>query len=623
MLALAAELLVAGFIIGATLAISALRYLQALPLMHGDYAKHFEYSASLHGALSSAPGLWGKTSAAMAWMVDYPPLTYLWTSLLFWRGGPSEASAHLGQLFWLALLLVTTYVAVRGWWGRTAATVALLLCASSIVTAEATSRFSPDLAVAATSFTALCLLARAHELEDARWALATGLFAGLGLLCKWSAAFYLALPAMAVVASCLLKADWRGRLRFGLLAMLLGACVVAACLGARAGPAAAWAWPLLLGTQLAFITLRLLARPSDRPLRNAMGAILTTWVMCAPYYAMALSLLLGRLDSQVRGPMSNVPWEILQTLLASLAVTAVPGLLLLLPVGTMLVLLRRDRCPLSGLSLLALIGGLSLTVLARLQDFRYYAPLVPMAVVLCVGWIAGARSWIRVPLVAVLVTAGLVQGAFLTMAFPDFPTYSTRLAPYVRPYSAFSIRFRGPSGEECPDEALVRARQERVLERAKVLLPPGPSSITVVRDEVNLRSQLYSAEVLQTLEISGGQPVAIEEYLFDGRSLRPRLPIQEALWSLLRMGDRYPGHPYTSTPLPPDVVLVVVEPRSADAATKAIAEVTGRSWSPAGAFALPGKGIARVLAPAPSRPASAVPLVLAHGARGLPRRAVE
>lgn len=623
MLALAVEILVAGFVIGATLAISALRYLQALPLMHGDYAKHFEYSASLHAALSSAPGLWGKISAAMAWMVDYPPLTYLWTSLLFWRSGPSEASAHLGQLFWLALLLVTTHLAVRAWWGRTAATVALLLCASSIVTAEATSHYSPDLAVAATSFAALCLLARAHDLEDARWALAAGGVAGLGFLCKWTAAFYLVLPAMAVVASGLLKADWRGRLRFALLAVLLGACAAAACLGARAGPAAAWMWPLLLGAQLAFVTLRLLARPSDRPLRNAMGALLIPWIMCAPYYAMALSLLLGRLDSQVRGPMSNVPWDTLKGLLASLAVTAVPGLLLLLPVGTALVLLRRDRCPLSGLSLLALIGGLSLTVLARLHDFRYYAPLVPMAVVLCVGWVACARSWIRVPLFAVLVPAGLVQGAFLTQEFPDFPTYSTRLAAYIRPYSAFSIRFRAPSGEECVDEALVRTRQERVLEHAKAFLPPGPSSITVVRDEVNPRSQLYSAEVLQTLEISGGQPVAVEEYLFDGRSLRPRLPIQEALWSLLRMGDRYPGHHYTSTPLPPDVVLMVVEPRSADAATKALAEVTGRSWKPAGVFALPGKGAARILAPAPPRPAAAAPLVLAHGARGVPRRGVE
>lgn len=348
--------------------------------MEADETNLISMSLCARGALSA--GDFGALFACPPGH-PYPPLvpTLAGAALLPVEGiGMREIA--LTTLPWCALLSVVAWAALRRssgpWGGLVGVAAAIGLCTTPSVWGH----LYTELPMSALGLGAAAIWSRSGGLSRPWTAAALGLVLGLGLLTKWTFAFFLGPPVAILVGYTLLRAPSRPVL--GLLAALSGAAAVAGyslAVAGLGGPVV-FAWPapaalcavVLLGDA---VLTHVWGRGPRQPRLGAavgVGALaLCTAAVAAPWYIrrakhvlqfLASNLEAGSYDGDLMA--SSETWPFYPIVVAS---TFGRLSLALLGIGVLRALWARDRLALFGL--VAFLCGAGFLMAAPYRAARY------------------------------------------------------------------------------------------------------------------------------------------------------------------------------------------------------------------------------------------------------------
>ena len=283
---------------------------------------------------------------------------------------------------WCGLLALVAWAALRRSAGPWGGLVGVAAAIGLSTTPSVWAHLYTELPMSALGLCAVALWAASAGLSRARLAAAMGLVLGLGLLTKWTFAFFLGPPVALLVAFTLLRAPTRWWL--GLVAALSGALagVGYSLAVAGLGGAVVYAWPAPAALcALALIGDALLSRawgrgPRPARLGAALGAgalALCTAAVAAPWYIrraghvlefLAMNLQVGNYDGD---PMALAEtWPFYPIVLMNVFGRLSLGLL---GIGVLRAIWVRDRLALGGL--LAFLCGAGFLMAAPYRSERY------------------------------------------------------------------------------------------------------------------------------------------------------------------------------------------------------------------------------------------------------------
>jgi len=310
---------------------------QNLKPLAWDQARHTLLSLRYLEAFSS-PLTWPDIFSIS---IFYPPLFHLSQAFSFIPAGPYLQYAALVNLFWLLLIMLAVWRLGERFHGRSAGVLAAWLSALVPISAGLSREVLLELCLAATVSWTMVVLAEPGCLGHRKGWLKLGLWAGLGLLAKWTYPLFVAVPFWLALTRDYRKdhrVDWVGAAK-GILVCL------------------ALSLPWYLHSPATLIK-RLLANSFQVGAQEGDPG-------------------LGSLSGWLFYPLNIINDQ----LLIGLGLFVLAGL-----VWT----LMKDRKN-SGLVLAWFLGGLILVSLLRNKDTRYIYPLVPAACLLMVGWLTAVR----------------------------------------------------------------------------------------------------------------------------------------------------------------------------------------------------------------------------------------
>jgi hypothetical protein len=326
-----------------------------------DYANHLERAVLCARDLGT-----GDASAIMARSSFYPPIVPCAAGIVY-RLIPSDAVA--GQLVVLAFLgigMAAVYLVARTFAGGTAGVLAAIAFGTAPFVVFLSLRFQLDLPLAAMVAVMLAVLLRTDGFRSRSWTLIAGVVFALGMLTKPPFASYVLVAVMAVLSTSRTRAA---------IANAALASVVAV------GISLPWYGPRLFG-----LPAQIAARSVEHGVTEGKPPTLS-WAGLS-YYPSWFPYYVG-------------------------IVVAVLSL-----IGLWVAFRRRQW-----FTLAALLPPLTLIMLVRNKDLRYFLPLVPMVAVLAAVGFATfgrrARSWIM----AAVVAAGLFHVSVVTFGVPPYPNW--------------------------------------------------------------------------------------------------------------------------------------------------------------------------------------------------------
>lgn len=356
--------------------------------------------------------LWGSTPHFGA---PYPTLAGTVSATLYPLIGHGPVEALQAMMPWYLLADIVTVVGAWRLRGPGAALVAAAV--TPLITMHETTRsyLATEPAVGAMAVATTLCLWLGGWLERPGWSVVAGAAAGLGLLAKWSFAFFMG-PLCALVVAYSLARAFRGA--WGL--------AVAGSALAAAGSAVAWTadrvgreWPL--GALGATVLLGLLAawRGRSPGWRSRLASVVlfcaATAATAAPWYLSNLEMMqlfLGKnLGHEYAGPVvplsNRLSFYWFELTRGSMGVL----LLALLGLGTFRTLLGgRARSSFALACLLAFAAGFLLLALAPYTKSRYltagYALLAPLVVE---GVTGGHAAWRSLRVAAIVVSLYFIQ----------------------------------------------------------------------------------------------------------------------------------------------------------------------------------------------------------------------
>lgn len=390
----------------------------------GDSASLLTFSVKVYRALAHLD-----LSQALFSSIDYPPLPFFYTALLYAVFGLSESTAYLGVTLWLAVLLPAMYFLGLKLGDRMAGLLSAGLCAFSAPVLFCSKTFLPDLPLLALTALAWYWLVSSQDFRRPRYTLYFFLTAALAMLTKVSFIFFIAAPFLFSVYRMVAQEKTERREGLGmLLGLVFGAGVLIWC-GLRPD-FSAWVknhfylwlliyWWLLLGGWLGF------KRFSGRQSRTWSGFILGSLIFAAlvgPWYAGAMREFLFKADlhflgwAQSGGESPGGIWLTYWKLLNSL----LPWGMILPLIG---IILGKDR-RLSLLLILSALLGFVLTVSTTgYNPFpRYLIPALPYLALLGVLWLKERAPVLRIGASALILAALLWQaGGWILTSRLDYP----------------------------------------------------------------------------------------------------------------------------------------------------------------------------------------------------------
>lgn len=579
--------IVSGLCLGVVF-VQVAHYRNFHPLLYADYASHFLTAVALHTDLAHGRSFFDALDRVLNSPTEYPPLSYLWTRCVFLVHGVSFDSAFLSQLLWIACIVTTVYLFVANTSGRVVGAVAALLTGTSTSLSFATLRYSPDLALAATALAALYLLSQDAVFEKPALALLFGVALGASLLAKWTALFFLAAPLTLVILRVLAGASPLGRRRFFLLSICIAAATWLMINRWKVNAIPITFAALAVVCVSGFFVWRWAQDPGSKRASYLLAALLTAYLMAVGFYAHMLTAMLTRLSIEQR-LIQEMPIAALGTPVL-IATTTLLGLPLLLTAG--LVCLRRaERCA-PGLQLAALAAffGVGLTLMSKLDSPRYYAPVVPIVIVLSVYWLRQASVLVRAPILGALIALAAVQATLLTYPLRTF-------MPDKRPYgfleseanplavTTYLDRFVRCGVTEGPDELepVLQARMSAALQWLDVRFGPRQriinlvydKDIDVIRGNVDHMST-WTYDCWQSVAASLEQPVFFRRSSLEGGVFFP-----EATDNVRVPVARFPTQPNPAVSercADTDMFLLFSNPAHLPACLRALNVATGKAW---------------------------------------------
>ena len=308
----------------------------------------------------------------------YPPLLPLWTAVQATLWGPRLHLLLLGHGLWWAIALAAAWWVGRGSWGPWGGLAAVALVPLTLWQTGVSDHLFTELPMSALALASVAALSHSAGFTRRGASLALGLALSLGLLAKWSFAFFLGPPMLLAVALALVRpvGGHRGLVLRGLALVVLPLLVLAL-------PWYAAAWPALVAFQQ-----RNLAHDYDGvvlPLAQAWS-LYPAWLgqlfLGAPLLVLLALGVVGALLA--RQPRGHAPrWAALGLLSGTVLLTLAPY--------------RSHRYLVGGLGLLVplMVGGLAL-VPATLRRTRR-GGLVAGALLLACASLFHQQGWLKLP----------------------------------------------------------------------------------------------------------------------------------------------------------------------------------------------------------------------------------
>ena len=367
----------------------------------------------------------------------YPPLVPLNAALFYLFFGPDSHVAVLSTLLFLAVLFSSVYLLGSFLSGKGAGLFAVFLAATSPMIIGYSKEFWLEVPVTGMLMAFLYFLVRSKNLEDTGYSIGLGIICGLGMLTKWSFAFF-AVGPMAITLWLIFKdtwLTWKKRLLVGSLVSLtfiLGIFVYwllppEARIMAKmvilitvffVGVAIL---PPIFGRIKPLISERVLglfqiSKTSSEAWLNLLIVVTIALIIAGPWYLTNSSELRSGfqtygIDVAVKEgdpPSLSIPclmygfWNILNSQLF------LPfGLLAF--IGLFWVLWTKSSNRDWGLLIAYfVIGYLILTIIPN-KSHRYTLPLLPVALISGSAWAFNQRAAIRHTLIIAAVVVGLIQ----------------------------------------------------------------------------------------------------------------------------------------------------------------------------------------------------------------------
>lgn len=131
----------------------------------------------------------------------YPPVVYLVTAAVYALGGVSVAHARLAVALFGLLLLPAAWTIGRALGGRVGGLATLALAACAPVALHTSRMYVLDYPQAAVTAVAVAAAVRSDGFRRPGWSLAAGAALALAMLTKWSTAYYVTVPLLALAAT--------------------------------------------------------------------------------------------------------------------------------------------------------------------------------------------------------------------------------------------------------------------------------------------------------------------------------------------------------------------------------------------------------------------------------------
>jgi hypothetical protein len=357
----------------------------------------------------------------------YPPLMPLVTSLHFLATGARSLAGALASLWpFLLLLCGALYVGLRRAAGTMAGLAGIAMGPVVVWSLHIRGKYYTEVPLAALVVASVVALAATDRFQK-RWPSAVlGIFLGLGLLTKWSFAFFLGPAAAIAVAIAIATPFQRKSHRICMTAVAIAVPLLIAGGAADRIPygltIGLWT-AIALGAGLLFIARRSpdLVAPTGPSRWTNVGICVGLCVLIAgPWYWTYLpamqEFLAANLAQKFHGdplPM-HMGWPFYPAVLLTRVMSSPLCLLFLTGVG---VGLRRSPGPLWAWSLLALLCGIVILGLLPYRSGRYLIAGLGLIVPVVVLGLAQFRSVARVGL-PILFAAGFVhQASWIPLAF--------------------------------------------------------------------------------------------------------------------------------------------------------------------------------------------------------------
>ena len=396
---------------------------------HYDCGYHLQLSINFYERLFEFNG-WDYFSNLLFSSSFYPPVAYTAATPFYLVFGVTQDAANLGNLVFLALLLWSTYEIGRSLVNTETGILAAMLLSFFPFVYGISRVFYVETALIAVTAFAMLRLIRTRGFEDRWQSVFFGLSVGLGMLTKWTFAFFLAAPVCWVVLTSAVqvirapgeetasKVQTRG---FDLGGVVMGMSLLFLILSFLTEHRALWVGPAILPLLIgaAFSTSSSAIR---QRLLNLVLSGGTAILVCYPWYIRTWdhisSIAKPFLDSGVTGQspawslgaLTYFPFALESSLLGPAIFL---GLLLAIP------LLPWRSIRGFGVAGGWIVGGYLITSTIPFKDPRHISPLLPALALLMATAYLSIRSRVVKRIVISVVFAGAIwQFAMNTYELP-------------------------------------------------------------------------------------------------------------------------------------------------------------------------------------------------------------
>jgi 4-amino-4-deoxy-L-arabinose transferase-like glycosyltransferase len=135
----------------------------------------------------------------------YPPFFHISTTPFYFFFGTSVDSACLVNILFLFILIISTYEIARIIYNRKVALLSSFLISFYPIIFQISRKYFIDLALASIVSLGLYLLIKTEKFEKRNYSIIFGFIFGLGMLTKWTYAFFLIVPLAGAIDLCIKK----------------------------------------------------------------------------------------------------------------------------------------------------------------------------------------------------------------------------------------------------------------------------------------------------------------------------------------------------------------------------------------------------------------------------------
>lgn len=500
----------------------------------------------------------------------YPPLVPSFAAILYYVFGNSSDTAVLAILPFLGLLGWGVYALGRFVWGSGVGLLAVFLTLTTPMVIGLSREFLLEIPLTAMVVVSLYILIRSRNLEDKRYSMVFGVICGLGMLTKWTFAFYMIGPLVLIVLKVLgiTWNRWKDRLLFGLVGA--ASVVVMVYIYSRLNIQPKTTKIILYATTVStgIILLPVIWQRCGKRIITLLGlkdrTVIDMWlnllrvitialILAGPWYLRNISTFHS--DAAFYAAQSGRPEDPNPLSLPSIMFPfwSMINYQLFIPFGLVALTgtvwalsIRKTEKKVAVLLAMFVSGYVILTFIPN-KNPRFILPFIPPALLLGSAWIFRRPLNLRISLIVGLVMTGLIQYGAVgfgygivnrTVSIPlpksdltEFRGLPARMVIYStapKMYDDLDIYYsHSPLREHWPLEEILKRVQEDSSEHSPVLV------MAYFYRFINSANLSYTAERLQS-------PVRVYNYWYN------RFDRELHKWSgkhylLTKLGDRIPA----------------------------------------------------------------------------------